>query len=393
MGRRPVLRHRSIRRRAHYQSVPDGRFQRRRQDRRRVLQRSRVERQLARRALYRIRLVAPWGGGGIEAGGASHCVAGDFNSDGKTDIACLVGLVLQSWEVAYSTGSSWQRPAAPQYVRGITRIRERCVVGEFHGYGKSELLCNAGSQWWMAFGPRGGTDLLTEIKWPGGATANMTYGSSLDTAAARIGFAIPIVQSVSIDDGRGVLSTTSYEYDGGFFNHSDREFRGFNHVRVKNPAGLGGEQEIRDLWFHQGNDIAVDSNDPTATTGFTKGRIYKDRSSDEHFVRKRERTTVFANASGPSRFQPAVQIDDLTCEGDSCSRSVRTILSYDEFREQCDGAASRQHRRSRRRLADRVGIRAEPGTLDCQSPVFNDGFQEREASRTDRLLLRRERQL
>ena len=87
-----------------------------------------------------------WSGGpGIALPANNQCFSGDFNGDGKADLACYAG-VGTGWGVGLSTGSSpWQSalwnggPAPAEPVFG------QCFTGDLNGDGKTDLACYTGS--------------------------------------------------------------------------------------------------------------------------------------------------------------------------------------------------------------------------------------------------------
>ena len=95
-----------------------------------------------------------------------QCFAGDFNGDGKTDLAC-VG-VNGVWSVSLSTGSGWNTESwssGPGVA--LPPVRDQCVTGDFNGDGKTDLACYTGSSgdWNVALST--GSGWLSQA-WDGG---------------------------------------------------------------------------------------------------------------------------------------------------------------------------------------------------------------------------------
>jgi hypothetical protein len=109
---------------------------------------------------------AYWAGGptpGLPA--SSQCLAGDFNADGMADLACN-SYSGGSWHMALSTGTAWNTawwygppPGGP--------ASRYCAVGDFNGDGKSDLACHpySGGDWHMALSTGSG---WTSVWWGGG---------------------------------------------------------------------------------------------------------------------------------------------------------------------------------------------------------------------------------
>ncbi|MFQ5843491.1 MAG: toxin TcdB middle/N-terminal domain-containing protein [Planctomycetota bacterium] len=85
---------------------------------------------------------------------------------------------------------------------------------------------------------------LTQI-----AYAPAPHGGAIDGGApAALPFPLAVVSEITASDGMGNAYTTRYAYDGGFYHHAGRDFRGFRTVILTGP---GEEQSIETRYFQQ----------------------------------------------------------------------------------------------------------------------------------------------
>ncbi len=95
-------------------------------------------------------------------------------------------------------------------------------------------------------------DLLTNVNNGIGGSVTIAYLPSTkynnsDGNRPRLPFPVYTVQSVTVNDGRGNAGTTSYNYSGGLYDTTYREFRGFAVVTETDPLNA-----YTTTFFHQG---------------------------------------------------------------------------------------------------------------------------------------------
>jgi hypothetical protein len=104
-------------------------------------------------------------------------------------------------------------------------------------------------------------DLLSVVDNGIGGRVEVTYTSSTtfdnyewdsinpltDGGKCLLPFPVNAVSTVTVSDGLGGSSTSTYSYKGGMYEPLKREFRGFCIVEVTDPLGLKSR-----YWFHQG---------------------------------------------------------------------------------------------------------------------------------------------
>ena len=101
---------------------------------------------------------------GVAPGNALDCFDGDFTGDGMADIACWTGSTTTGqWAVALSTGTSfntvstdWTGPTP-----NSSTITNNCLTGDFGGDGRMSIACYNGSGNWT-FGLANGAGFTNE---------------------------------------------------------------------------------------------------------------------------------------------------------------------------------------------------------------------------------------
>ena len=250
----------------------------------------------------------------------------DINGDGKADVCGRGTAGIQCWlsngsgfptqvaGPAFNDSGNWNRP---EYYSTIQ-------FSDSSGDGKPDVCARSSSGIVCFKNVEDGFETLRFFSNGLGLTTTIGYTTSTQYSNLQLPFSIQTVNSVSINDGNGHVATTLYTYAGGYYHIGDHDFRGFQKVNVFGPIGPNGEQTITETWFHQGNDTAVDVNNPNVSVGYMKGKPYRIRVTDGTGTKLSETTTSYAADDTAPYFNPPVQVNS-TFEG----KSTRVVYSYD----------------------------------------------------------------
>ena len=102
---------------------------------------------------------------------SNPCLSGDFNADGKTDLACYSGS-NGAWIVGLSTGTSWNSSTWANGPAPGAPVSGQCASGDFNGDGKTDIVCYTGSngQWVVSLST--GSGWSTSV-WPSGVAPGL----------------------------------------------------------------------------------------------------------------------------------------------------------------------------------------------------------------------------
>lgn len=111
----------------------------------------------------------------------------------------------------------------------------------------------AAQGFWMRTNPNSRTNLLTSIHGPTGTTITLTYGregNHVTSAGSSVQREMPtnrfVLSTITVSDplSQSYTSTVSY-FESGNYHRVEREFLGFNRVRVTRP-----DNSYTDTWYH-----------------------------------------------------------------------------------------------------------------------------------------------
>jgi RHS repeat-associated protein len=178
--------------------------------------------------------------------------SGNFNGNGLSDIYILDGTALRvildpakSSILGASVPTKLPLPAAQNSTQAYPAALTSLQIGDFNGDGLTEFFeeqsdfrgapINGLAQ--VNSGPV--PDLLLSITQPLGGKETVTYRASPGTADTRIPFAMQLVSSITLSDGRGNSNTTDFTYTGGAWSATERQFMGFRTITATLPANTG----------------------------------------------------------------------------------------------------------------------------------------------------------
>lgn len=129
---------------------------------------------------------------------------------------------------------------------------------------------------------------------------------------------MPVVSSVTSNDGRGNTYTTRYSYKGGKYDYTDREFRGFREVTVTDP-----QSNYTKTYFHQ--------------DAILKGKPHKAETYDSqnNLLTKSESVWQSRDLGQGANFPYLTQSDNFIYGANHQDfKRTRTTYTYDDYGNQ-----------------------------------------------------------
>ncbi|MCK6622655.1 MAG: FG-GAP-like repeat-containing protein [Calditrichia bacterium] len=174
----------------------------------------------------------------------------DINNDGQVDILKFAEGSISKAYINTTNGwhedNNWASPEAFIFSNGPSRGVQ---MGDANGDGLIDILKYLQDSTPKVYLNRGSGDVdnLVRIKNPIGGEIEIEYLRSTMRTNTKLPFALRTVKKVTKKDGLGNSSSSSYQFSGGLYDFSAKEFRGFSKVEVTDP-----ENNITTQEFHQG---------------------------------------------------------------------------------------------------------------------------------------------
>jgi RHS repeat-associated protein len=245
----------------------------------------------------------------------------DFDDDGLADYFLANGSTTLA---CHNTGSGLEVSTGMSSVLAAHGIAfstsdgksTGTVLADVDGDGLSDIIvAKNGSRWlWLSSGMR--SDLLLRATGPLGEVTTLTWAmsTSLDNADAdgiqQLPSAMPVVTSITRDNGRGGVYTTTYQYSGGLYE--DRQFRSFARSIETVPSGFRLDRK-----FFQQEGLAGQSFEEAGYDGHDRLRMR--RSLDFEIV---------TSASSVKQLRRVKTIEEAIDPGGT--RRSQSVMSYDD---------------------------------------------------------------
>jgi len=284
-------------------------------------------------------------------------VVGDFNGDGKADLLMWAVPFMNSRFNLYLSNGEGFEPAVATDIQTFDDPDLRNVVGDFNGDGISDFLvwhAPFNNHRFNLYASTTKPDLLDKITNQFGGSTTVEYEPSTTYQNTQLHIPLQTVKSITQDDGNNLISATTYDYAGGYYNIGEREFRGFHYSKMTGPVGPDGKQVVTENWYHQGDVVTpiaesqdypsnpnfltseykfLDNTGPEAASEANmKGKPYRVRVSDKddpNTIYSKTLTTYHDNLdAGASYFNPIKTVVNYIYDGGSY---LMTQVDYDDY--------------------------------------------------------------
>lgn len=255
----------------------------------------------------------------------------DFNNDGLTDIGYW-DKSTSKWYYAISTGTSFHDKQ--EWLSGFgLSTDESATTGDFDGNGITDAACFDRDQiginrWTTQLSTNKPADLLTEIDNGIGGKTRITYTYASKFANNLLPFPVYVTRSTSLIDTLPTTEpqetyTQNFTYSGGYYDATEREFRGFAKIKTSDPI----TGNYTDTYFYQAKP---------GQDGALKGQIEKVLAYDGNGRQISETINTYnVKKSGPSTnvlgFPSLVEQKTAVWEENGSSLTTDDKFTYDNI--------------------------------------------------------------
>jgi len=252
----------------------------------------------------------------------------DFNNDGLADIGYW-DKPASKWYYAISTGQNFVDKGVWLDNFGVSSD-DSATTGDFNGDGLTDAASFDKEEigierWTTQLSTNKPADLLIEIDNSIGGKTKVVYTYASQYENGLLPFPVYVASSISLINNINALVTytQNFSYSGGYFDATEREFRGFAKITVTDPI----TNNYSETYFYQGK---------SGQDGALKGQIEKiiaydgngkliSQSVNTYEVKK---ATAGENCLG---FPALIAQDTTVYEENTTSLSTKNLFTYDNI--------------------------------------------------------------
>lgn len=259
----------------------------------------------------------------------------DINGDGRADfcrtvgnangqssyVSCLTSNGLGFGSEVTSGVEDWGHQPGRAFVdvSGDNRADFCRAIGDANS---ASLLCSVSSA--------SSADLLIGHRSSVGASTSLEYQPAAVFNNRQLPIAIVVLSAMTVDDGNGHAARTDYNYEGGFYRPSSRDFRGFRRVTTRSPITQDGQRLSTEVTFLQGDGMDAAADSPEVATAFMKGKPARIATIGSAGDLIAETTYTYGLLQpGPHYFAPVTRLTTTRRDIFQQQRTTASTFKYD----------------------------------------------------------------
>ncbi len=255
----------------------------------------------------------------------------DFNHDGLTDVGFWDNSSF-AWNYAISTGSVFVNKGTWLNNYG-SATDESATTGDFNGDGITDRALfdkdvQGINRWKVQLSALKPSDLMIEVDNGIGGKTKVTYSYAAKQDNNALPFPVYVASSISSVDTLPVgqpqeVYTQNFTYSGGYYDATDREFRGFEKIKVSDPI----TNNYTETYFYQGK---------AGQDGALKGQVDKSLAFDGNNRQISQAINTYeVRKAGPQDnvlgFPMLTEISTTVWEENGTSISTKSRIVYDNI--------------------------------------------------------------